>query len=130
MVLEPLSAQLAAQKATDKQIEHMQQNIEAMKIALDTKQNLVKLDIEFHALVAQSASNQALAMAREALARLFYPSYRASMFAENAGQRLLEAHSYIFAAIKAHDPDTASDLDAQTYRRFQTWIRNRRPESQ
>lgn len=109
MVLEPLSAQLAAIKATDSQIARMQQNIEAMKIALEAGQDLVKLDLEFHSLVAEAAGNQALTMAREALARLFYPAYRASMFAEIAGQRLLEAHSYIFAAIKAHDPDTASD---------------------
>lgn len=109
MVLEPLSAQLAAINATDEQIERMQQNINAMKAALEANQDLVKLDIEFHALIAEAARNQAMIMAREALARLFYPAYKASMFAETAGHRLLEAHTYILAAIRTHDPDTASD---------------------
>jgi len=109
MVLEPLSAQLAAVNATDEQIGRMGQNIDHMKIALEARQNLVKLDIEFHSLVVEAASNQALTMAREALARLFYPAYKASMFADIASQRLLEAHSKIFAAIKAHEPDIASD---------------------
>lgn len=109
MVLEPLSAQLAATNASDDLINRMADNIEGMTKALENEEDLVALDIEFHVFIAEAANNQALVMSREALAQLFYPAYQASMFSEVAGQRLLDAHKHIFKAIKNRDPVTAGE---------------------
>ncbi|MEH6405146.1 MAG: FCD domain-containing protein [Sneathiella sp.] len=109
MVLEPLSAQLAATNASDDLINRMAKNIEVMTKALENEEDLVALDIEFHVFIAEAANNQALVMAREALAQLFYPAYQASMFSEVSGQRLLDAHKHIFKAIKNRDPVTAGE---------------------
>ncbi len=109
MVLEPLSAQLAATNSSNELINRMAENIEAMTKSLEYDEDLVVLDVEFHVLIAEAANNQALVMAREALARLFYPAYQASMFSDIAGQRLLDAHKHIFKAIKKRDPETAGE---------------------
>ena len=107
MGLEPLAAELAATKITDNLIDRLQANMDAMEIALATNGDVVALDVEFHALVAEAADNKALLMAREAVARLFYPAYQASMLNDTAGQRLLSAHGFIMDAIRNRDPETA-----------------------
>ena len=107
MSLEPLAAELAAAKITDSLVDQLQANLEAMKEALATDGDVVPIDIEFHTLIAKAAGNNVLLMAREAVARLFYPAYKASMLNDVAGQRLFDAHSFIFDAIRNRDPDTA-----------------------
>ena len=109
MSLEPLAAELAAARITDSLIDRLQENMNAMETALATGGDVVALDVEFHTLVAKAASNKALLMAREAVARLFYPAYQASMLNDAAGQRLLRAHGIIFNAIRDRDSDTAGD---------------------
>ncbi|NNE21894.1 MAG: FadR family transcriptional regulator [Rhizobiales bacterium] len=109
MALEPLAAELAAAAITDDQINRMEANIEATRRALKNGDDLVALDIEFHALIAEASGNRALVMARGAIARLFYPTYKVGMAAKAAGRRLVDAHANIFEAIKAREAQTAAE---------------------
>jgi len=109
MALEPLAAQLAAGVISDELIDRIGKNIEATKIAQKSGDDLVALDIEFHALIAEASGNRALVMARGAVARLFYPTYKVGMAAKTAGQRLVSAHVKIFEAIKAGQADESAE---------------------
>ncbi len=107
MELETLAAELAAEKAAPELAERLRENIQATAAALGGGDDIIALDVEFHALVAEAAGNRALLMARAPLAQLFYPAFQASMFPVQAGRRLLDAHTFIADAIIAADAGAA-----------------------
>jgi len=109
MELEPLAARLASANIDEDLLKRLEENLSATKEVLAQGADLVPLDLEFHELIADAASNRALAIARMAIARLFYPAYRAGMFPENSGQRLVAAHEIILDAIKHKDAEKASE---------------------
>lgn len=101
MVLEPKTASLAAVHLDAKDIEALQTNLEKTEKSLDDPMALAVLDAEFHALVARGVHNRVLLLAREPMARLFYPAFQAvlSRVPESAA-RLLKAHRAIFTALQ------------------------------
>ena len=105
--LEPACAEAAALRADDDDIRALEDNLRRTQAALDDRENLVDLDIEFHGLVAHAAKNCALDLARSPLGELFYPAFYPVMQRLNAAERLVVAHTHIVNAIKAHDPVTA-----------------------
>lgn len=109
MVLEPLSAGLAAERVSADQLQKLEKNLAETAAALEDPQRLVALDIAFHTLISDIANNKALQMARGAISRLFYPAYQLGMSPAQAAQRLLDAHTLIFNAIKDGDNEKASD---------------------
>ena len=106
MILEPQAARLATAKLVDADIAALQDNLRRTELAVAAGGSLVALDIEFHSLVACAAHNKVLVLAREPMARLFYPSFEA-VFATvpNAATRLLKAHRSIVAALAARDEE-------------------------
>ena len=109
MALETLAVELATEHVTPELADRLRDNLEATRRALDNGDDLVELDVAFHDLIAQAAGNRALLMAREPLARLFYPAFSASMFPANAGRRMSEAHGLILEAMLAGDTATARE---------------------
>ena len=109
MALEPLAAELAARHISEDQKSRLLENLEATRRATDGGGDLVQLDVEFHALVAQATENRPLLVARQPLSLLFYPAFANSMFPEKATQRLLAAHTMICDAIVAGDQGTARE---------------------
>ena len=109
MPLELLAARLAAGKTDPAMIARLERNLEATALLSCGDLAIVELDLEFHALIAEASGNKALLMAREALARLFFPAFKIGMFPQTAASRLLEAHTHIVNAIKLGDEDRAVD---------------------
>lgn len=109
MVLEPKTASLAAVHIDAKDIEALQTNLEKTEKSLDDPMALAVLDVEFHALVARGVHNRVLLLAREPMARLFYPAFQAvlSRVPESAA-RLLKAHRAIFTALQHNNSLDAS----------------------
>lgn len=118
MVLEPLSASLAAQRANAFQIEALQQNVQTTRdvIARSDKQQseeLVKAATEFHSLVCSATGNFAIMLAREPISQLFYPACLAiEPLLPQSGPRMEAAHSRITDAIANRDSQEA-----------ETWMR-------
>lgn len=113
-VLEPNMARLAAGKsgATPEPdvLARLEENLQKTERAMAAGESLVALDIEFHSIVATMSGNRALVLARDPLSRLFYPAFDAVMTrVPVAGQRLLDAHRAIAAAIRAGDEEGAQD---------------------
>lgn len=107
--IEPMCAEAAAREADEAVLALIEDNLERTRHALAQGQDLVWLDIEFHALVAQASGNTALQICRETVGELFYPAFSQVMSHLNAGQRLYVSHENIFAALKARNGPVARE---------------------
>lgn len=107
--LEPAAAHAAARRADADDIAALEANLAATRRALEDKESLTALDIEFHDLVARASKNRALQIAREPLTSLFYPPFYIVMNRLNAAQRLLVAHENVLEAIRGHDARKARE---------------------
>lgn len=106
--LEPPMARWAAERATPPMLERLDENLAQTAAALERGEPIVQLDVEFHALIAEISGNRALNLAREPISRLFFPAFQRVMErVPVAGQRLLEAHRAVTAAVRAGDAEAA-----------------------
>jgi GntR family transcriptional regulator, transcriptional repressor for pyruvate dehydrogenase complex len=104
--VEPLTARLAAQRATPEQIEHLQ-NVIASAVSHSGEPHVfTESALDFHLLVAEASNNRALRASVRALR-----SVQTLKFEPNTSKkRALEvtnSHQMISDAIAAHDPDGA-----------------------
>jgi GntR family transcriptional regulator, transcriptional repressor for pyruvate dehydrogenase complex len=107
MALEPVAAELAAERATAEEIAALDDNLERTRRSLANSESLTELDIEFHYLIAKASHNRALLLAREPVSHLFYPAFYNVMSRLNAGERLFVAHDKILEGIRLRDPKMA-----------------------
>lgn len=102
--LEPLSAELACAHATPDLVEALGENIAQSRKALGNPKLLSELDTEFHALIGKASGNRVLQLSREPLGLLFQPtSQMLGEEVDTAADRMVEAHTRVYAAIKAGD---------------------------
>ncbi|KZD05490.1 FadR/GntR family transcriptional regulator [Oceanibaculum pacificum] len=102
MALEPMAAELAAANAQPEHLEALAANLAETKALLADTVAVARLDIAFHALIAEAAGNRALLLAREALGQLFYPAFETVISGiPSAPERLLVAHGQVFRHIQA-----------------------------
>ena len=96
--LEPVLAECAATRIDNDMLEALRTNVENTKAALEDKQSLVDLDIEFHQIIARASRNRALQLSRQPMSQLFYPAFLRVFSRLNAGERLVFAHEKILNA--------------------------------
>ncbi len=108
VLLEPQAARQAARQATDTDIAALEENVVATERAVDTGQPYIRLDIDFHAMVARISRNRVLELSREAVGLLFFPAMEALVpHLPQAGRRNVIGHRKILEAIRRHDADEA-----------------------
>jgi len=125
-IIEPALARLAAERATDEDIEALQESVAEFAGALDADDiySLMDLDSQFHEMIASIASNSMLADARErldnciAIARV--TSLRRSQHKTSALS--LKEHTQICAAIAEHDGKKAERRMAEHIRKRRTGL--------
>ena len=100
---EPVLAECAAQRIDAADLERLAINVEKTRAALQDKQSLVQLDIEFHQIIARASRNRALQLSREPISQLFYPAFLNVFSRLNAGERLVLAHEKILQALRVRD---------------------------
>ena len=105
--LEPALAVCAADRIDGDLLAALQANVDKTKAALEDKQSLVELDIEFHQIVARASRNRALQLSREPMSQLFYPAFLKVFSRLNAGERLVFAHEKILQALSRRDASEA-----------------------
>jgi GntR family transcriptional regulator, transcriptional repressor for pyruvate dehydrogenase complex len=64
----------------------------------------VRLDRDFHEILANAASNRVLALAHEPVTSLFIPAGRLILPRLKTYWRVLDAHRYIYKCLSDHDP--------------------------
>jgi GntR family transcriptional repressor for pyruvate dehydrogenase complex len=102
--LEPVSAELACTHATPELVAALGENIAQSRKAIGNPKLLSELDTEFHALIGKASGNRVLQLAREPLGLLFQPtSQMLGEEVDTATDRMVEAHTRIYEAIKAGD---------------------------
>lgn len=109
VALEPVAARLAAERAGATDHHALHANLEASARGGDDAA-LVRLDVEFHALVGTATHNHALMLAREPIGLLYAPTL-ARIFERlpQARRRNLDAHRRIVDALDARDADAAAE---------------------
>jgi DNA-binding FadR family transcriptional regulator len=106
--LETATVEAAARHATGEDIRELRENLARNHAAAGNIEREVKLDSEFHAIVARIARNRVLQLAREPAALLFAPTLRIIMQHNiRAGQRNLEAHEKITDALAGNNATEA-----------------------
>ena len=118
MALEPAAAALAATKISPELLDEIEANLARTAECLVKPVKLAECDVEFHELVAKAADNHALLLAREPLGELLFPAYGTVIRNIGPGERLLEAHTKIFQALKKGNEKQAETWMAKHIRDF------------
>lgn len=107
LTVEPMTARLASERASPEEIDLLAKNVADMEKQIDDPEAVVRLDIEFHNLLARCARNRALGLAREPISLLFLPAGLAILPRLHTEKRILDAHKLILSAISDHQPSIA-----------------------
>ncbi|QFU75400.1 FadR family transcriptional regulator [Halioglobus maricola] len=118
MALEPAAAALAASKVSEEILDEIEANLARTATCLDKPAKLAECDVEFHELVAKAADNHAMLLAREPLGDLLFPAFGAVIRKLGPGERLFEAHTKIFQALKKGNEKQAETWMAKHIRDF------------
>jgi len=109
---EPITARYAAERITAPEIEALESNLHAMEGAAGNIEESVRLDIQFHDIIAQATRNRALILAREPISLLFMPAGLVILPRLHTEKRVVDAHQMILNAMKMHEAAVA-----------ETWMR-------
>lgn len=111
---ESFAAHLAAQRATEADLQSMNELLDAMDKAHSSKQSALEseLDVKFHMLIIESSHNSLLLHIMRSIYELMNEGvfYNRDFMYEKDGMRekLLNQHKAIAAAIQAKDPERAA----------------------
>jgi GntR family transcriptional regulator, transcriptional repressor for pyruvate dehydrogenase complex len=130
-IFETATAGLAAERASDAEVEQIGIHLEKMKESLNIKDSEKgeELDIAFHYSIAEATHNSLLLRLYRTLTEDFSLSVsiarRQLYIQQDNPQKIIDHHSRIYEAIKSHDPKTASEamLEHLTYAELE--MRNR-----
>jgi DNA-binding FadR family transcriptional regulator len=134
-MIEPGAARLAAERATDEDIEELEQAHAAMSEAEDLDA-WIEPDVRFHAILVRAARNELLERLSAIVSAMLRTLFMVSSRPPSTFTRALPLHQAIIDAIRAHDPDLAEaatlrlleDTDHNTNRALRESAR-RRPRS-
>ncbi|HEV3473076.1 MAG TPA: FadR/GntR family transcriptional regulator [Actinomycetota bacterium] len=124
-ILEVEIAGLAAERATEEQVQAMRTQLERMLASIDTPNGYVDADVEFHAVLARAARNEVLLTMLEPIVDLLRASRRVSASRRpGSALRALGEHEEILRCVevgdtegarremRAHLANTARDIEA------------------
>lgn len=107
VLLEPELAAMAAATVTDETLARLQHLLDRMAELEDDPDRYLEVDHEFHMEICQAANNRILDRIMYSARWLGTASRRVTNEAPNAPRRATEAHSAIYAALEARDPEAA-----------------------
>jgi len=112
MILEPAIAELAARNISGETLSEAAASIGEMEAAVSAIESgepanvdaFVRLDRDFHEILAQAAGNRVFALAHEPVTSLFIPAGRLILPRLKTYRRVLDAHRFIYQCLAEHDP--------------------------
>ena len=107
MLTETAAVDMACAVITAVQLDELKENCRAMKKSAEDIDAFVKLDIEFHDLIANASQNRVFRLMREPISLLFLPAGRIILPRLKTQHRVIEAHEQIIEALSARNNDTA-----------------------
>lgn len=103
MLTEPAAAEMAVDRIEEEEIDALRTNVEAMAAAAPDTDEFVRLDTEFHDLLAIASRNKVLIMMREPVSLLFMPAGRIILPRLKTYDRVIRAHEEILRGIVDRD---------------------------
>ena len=99
---------MAAERATDAEIEEIKRSHNLLKVSKLTKRKAIEADLVFHMSIAKASHNSVLARFLEELRQPVknWMEQKASLYGEK-NYNVYEEHDAIFNAIEAHNPENA-----------------------
>jgi DNA-binding FadR family transcriptional regulator len=119
-MIEPAAARLAAERATDPDIEALEQAHAAMSDANDLEA-WIEPDVLFHSILVRAARNELLERLSPIVSAMLRTLFMVSSRPPRTFRRALPMHEAIIDAIRAHDPDLA---EAATLTLLEDTVRN------
>lgn len=107
LAVEPLAASLAAERATDDELTRLRALVDAASAAT-TREQLVELDIELHALVVEAARNPLLVALHRSLGTISRESRELTSRSRAATRRALADHRLLLTALERRDGAAAA----------------------
>ncbi len=110
--LESMAARLCAQRATEKDIELMEECLKAHKQSLETNQTdlAVDLDLRFHTLLVECCGNPLIEQHAKGLLLQVRRLSQIAVYDTTHAWVFIKEHSAILEAIRSHDGDAAASL--------------------
>jgi DNA-binding FadR family transcriptional regulator len=106
--IEPVTASLAAERATDAQLEGLFELVERSQQAIDDPLKFAQLAVGFHQALADMSNNRALRASLAAL-RSTQLEHMGRPTTRPIAERVARIHDGIYRAIAAHDPQLARE---------------------
>ena len=113
LLIEPPIARLAAQRATQSDIEAMEAQIEGQMNAIRGNADSRKYDLQFHRIMGECAKNLPLTILMNSLADLMVEALSDVDIPLETRSRTVEFHRVVFDAIHKKDEERAFDLMQQ-----------------
>jgi GntR family transcriptional repressor for pyruvate dehydrogenase complex len=108
MTIDPELTRFAAIRADRSDVKMLHTALEAQERHLDHLAEWSRLDVEFHAMLAEMSANPALIIAREPISQLLLPALYRFMDTREMAEHATEYHRRIISEIEVRDPDTAA----------------------
>lgn len=108
LAIEPVTAALAAQRATDTQVSELQRMVERSRELIDEPAKFTALAVSFHQAVADASHNRAL-RASLAAVRATQLQHLGADTTRPIAERVARIHASIVEAISAREPELARE---------------------
>lgn len=109
LLLEPELAAMAAASVTDETLAGLREELDRMASLEEEPDDYLEVDHEFHMAICRAADNRILDRIMYSARWLGTASRRVTNEAPGGLHRATDAHSRIFAALEARDPDAARE---------------------
>lgn len=108
MTLDPELTRFAAIRADKSDLKALHEIVDEQDRHLDHLGEWSRLDVEFHAAIAEMSANPALIVAREPISQLLLPALLRFMDTREMAEHATNYHRRILEEIDVHDADTAA----------------------
>jgi GntR family transcriptional regulator, transcriptional repressor for pyruvate dehydrogenase complex len=106
-VLEAESARLAAQNATEEELEHLSKLLDGMAASLEKPRDYLDLDLEFHVVLAEAAGNPVLAQLTGLIRDIYTRYFEIVLEDPEMNRTSLQFHRQLYIALRERDSDAA-----------------------
>jgi GntR family transcriptional regulator, transcriptional repressor for pyruvate dehydrogenase complex len=110
LIIEAALAELAAERATEQDVQRMSEELNAMREAVDDPDAFLKHDMCFHQLIARASGNHVMSGMMDTLAQMLYQMRRETIARSHGLGEAIDWHERIFNALRRRDGKLARKL--------------------
>lgn len=119
-ILEPEIAALAAQYATEEQVQAMRRTVDVLRDSDLNINDLAEADSDFHLILAEATQNKIIPILLDSITALVHDQRYQLLTLPDRGPMTLHEHSAILEAIETHNPDAAREAMRQHLQRVRS----------